>query len=151
MKKVWQKWAPVRCGTRRGSRVGRCCQGLCVHDHDDLQHFGVLRRPLEPALHAHASALGDFGAAWGQHYPGIGQMWRDAWEQIIPFLAFCPQIRTVSYTTNAIESVNYQLRKITKNRGHFPKDEALLMLLYLAVRNREKKGRRYLGVSETHN
>jgi transposase-like protein len=77
-------------------------------------------------------------------------MWRDAWERVIPFLVFPPEIRKVLYTTNALESVNYQLRKVTKNRGHFPNDNALMKLLYLAVRNMEKKGRSGMGVSGTY-
>lgn len=97
------------------------------------------------------AALEAFEADWGARYPGISRMWRDAWEQVIPFLAFPPEIRTVIYTTNAIESINYQLRKVTKNRGHFPNDDALLKLLYLAIRNMEKKGRRGMGVSGTYN
>lgn len=76
-----------------------------------------------------------FEQAWGRKYPGIVRTWRDAWERFIPFLDYPPEIRTVIYTTNAIESLNYQLRKVTKTRGHFPNDEALLKLLYLAIRN----------------
>jgi putative transposase len=76
-----------------------------------------------------------FEQTWGRKYPGIVRLWRDAWERFIPFLDYPPEIRTVIYTTNAIESLNYQLRKVTKTRGHFPNDEALLKLLYLAVRN----------------
>lgn len=76
-----------------------------------------------------------FEQAWGRKYPGIVKTWRDAWERFIPFLDYPPEIRTVVYTTNAIESLNYQLRKVTKTRGHFPNDDALLKLLYLAIRN----------------
>jgi putative transposase len=76
-----------------------------------------------------------FEQVWGGRYPGIVKVWRDAWERFIPFLDYPPEIRTVVYTTNAIESLNYQLRKVTKTRGHFPNDEALLKLLYLAIRN----------------
>ena len=76
-----------------------------------------------------------FEQTWGTKYPGIVRVWRDAWERFIPFLDYPPEIRTVIYTTNAIESLNYQLRKVTKTRGHFPTDEALLKLLYLAIRN----------------
>lgn len=76
-----------------------------------------------------------FDNVWGRRYPGIVRTWRDAWERFIPFLDYPPEIRTVIYTTNAIESLNYQLRKVTKTRGHFPSDDALLKLLYLAVRN----------------
>jgi putative transposase len=97
-----------------------------------------------------AEALEAFDAEWGRRYPGITRMWRDAWERVIPFLVFPPEIRKVLYTTNALESVNYQLRKVTKNRGHFPNDNALMKLLYLAVRNMEKKGRSGMGVSGTY-
>jgi putative transposase len=76
-----------------------------------------------------------FTAAWDTKFPGMIQTWRTAWERFTPFLAFPPEIRTVIYTTNTIESINYQLRKITKTRGHFPTDESLLKLLYLGIRN----------------
>ena len=72
-------------------------------------------------------------------------MWRDKWERAIPFLAFSVEIRKVVYTTNALESVNYQLRKVTRNRGHFPNDDALIKLLYLAIRKMERHGRRGMG------
>jgi putative transposase len=61
--------------------------------------------------------------------------WENAWEQFIPFLEFHPAIRKVIYTTNMIESMNYQLRKITKTRGHFPSTESAIKLLYLGIRN----------------
>ena len=64
---------------------------------------------------------------------------RNAWERFIPFLAFPPMLRRVIYTTNAIESLNYQLRKVTKNRGHFPNDDAVVKLLWLAICNIEDK------------
>jgi transposase-like protein len=65
--------------------------------------------------------------------------WRDAWERFIPFLEFAPEVRRIIYTTNAIESLNYQLRKIIKNRGHFPSDDAVIKLLWLAIRDIEDK------------
>jgi putative transposase len=61
--------------------------------------------------------------------------WENAWEEFIPFLEFHPAIRKVIYTTNMIESMNYQLRKITKTRGHFPSVDAAIKLLYLGIRN----------------
>ncbi len=70
----------------------------------------------------------------GRQYPGIRRTWKAAWEQVIPFFAFSPEVRKVLYTTNMIESINYQLRKISKTRGHFPTDEALVKLLYLGCR-----------------
>ena len=60
-------------------------------------------------------------------------------ERFTPFLAFPPMLRRVIYTTNSIESLNYQLRKVTKNRGHFPTDEAAVKLLWLAICNIEDK------------
>lgn len=94
-----------------------------------------------PTADVAADMLDAFDIAWGKRYPGTVKMWRDAWERFIPFLEFPPEIRTVIYTTNAIESLNYQLRKITKTRGHFPTDQALLKLLYLGVRNLNKGSR----------
>ena len=72
---------------------------------------------------------------WGQRYPPIVASWRRNWERVIPFFAYPLEVRRVLYTTNAIESLNMQLRKVTKNRGHFPNDEAATKLLYLALRN----------------
>ena len=83
--------------------------------------------------------LAEFEEKWNQAYPSIGQSWRRNWGRIIPFFDYPPEIRKVIYTTNAIESVNMSLRKITKNRGSFPSDEALLKLVYLALRNISRK------------
>jgi len=83
--------------------------------------------------------LDEFEAKWGKDYPPIAQSWRRNWVRITPFFDYPPEIRKVIYTTNAIESVNMSLRKITKNRGSFPSDEALLKLFYLALNNISKK------------
>lgn len=83
--------------------------------------------------------LDEFEAKWGADYPPIVQSWRRNWARIIPFFDYPHEIRRVIYTTNAIESVNMSLRKITKNRGSFPSDEALLKLFYLALKNISKK------------
>ena len=72
---------------------------------------------------------------WGAKYSTIVQSWRRAWEHVIPFFAFPPEVRRVIYTTNVIESLHMQLRKIIKTRGHFPSDEAATKLLWLALRN----------------
>ena len=61
--------------------------------------------------------------------------WRRAWDKVIPFFTFPPAVRKVSYTTNAIESINARLRKIIKTHGHFPSDEAVSKLIWLALRN----------------
>ncbi len=83
--------------------------------------------------------LSEFEQKWNAAYPPIAQSWRRNWPRVIPFFDYPPEIRKVIYTTNAIESVNMSLRKITKNRGSFPSDEALLKLFYLALRNIAKK------------
>ena len=80
-----------------------------------------------------------FEARWDEDYPPIGQSWRRNWPRIIPFFDYPPEIRKVIYTTNAIESMNMSLRKVTKSRGSFPTDEALLKLFYLAIQNISKK------------
>ena len=83
--------------------------------------------------------LGEFEAKWDEEYLPIGQSWRRNWPRLIPFFDYPPEIRKVIYTTNAIESVNMSLRKLTKNRGSFPSDEALIKLFYLALRNISQK------------
>lgn len=83
--------------------------------------------------------LGEFEAKWDDEYLPIGQSWRRNWARLTPFFDYPPEIRKVIYTTNAIESVNMSLRKLTKNRGSFPSDEALLKLFYLALKNISQK------------
>lgn len=83
--------------------------------------------------------LGDFSLKWDTKFPMIAKSWRGNWTRVIPFFAHPPEIRKVIYTTNAIESLNMSLRKVTKARGSFPNDEAVSKLLYLALRNIAKK------------
>jgi putative transposase len=104
------------------------------------QIAGDLKRIYQSATVAEAEqALAEFEAHWSGAYPPIAQIWRRNWERIIPFFDYPPEIRRIIYTTNAIESVNMSLRKITKNRGSFPSDEALSKLFYLALMNISKK------------
>jgi transposase-like protein len=103
------------------------------------------RKPLAAALrpiYAAASAEAAFAALdafaeseWGRKFPTVVAAWRRAWDQVIPFFTFPPEIRRVIYTTNAIESINARLRKIIKTRGHFPTDDAANKLIWLALRN----------------
>jgi transposase-like protein len=103
------------------------------------------RRALAAALKAvytapsAEAALAELNAfeqgEWGQRFPTVVASWRRAWDKVIPFFAFPPAVRKVVYTTNAIESINARLRKIIKNRGHFPSDEAASKLIWLALRN----------------
>jgi putative transposase len=95
-------------------------------------------RPIYTAASAEAAAaeLDAFEQGpWGQRFPTVVASWRRAWSHVIPFFAFPPLIRRVIYTTNAIESINSQLRKIIKSRGHFPSDDAASKLIWLALRN----------------
>lgn len=83
--------------------------------------------------------LEEFEERWNANYPTIGKSWRSNWERITPLFSYPPEIRKAIYTTNAIESVNMSLRRVTKNRGAFPHDESLIKLLYLALQNISKK------------
>lgn len=105
--------------------------------YDARKKVSAQLRPIYTAASVEAAerALAEFEAGLGKKYPAIVKLWRDQWETFIPFLAFPADIRRVVYTTNMIESINYQLRKVTKNRGHFPNERAALKLLYLAIRN----------------
>ncbi|MFB9960954.1 transposase, partial [Agromyces bracchium] len=99
-------------------------------------------KPIYQAADADASraALEAFAASeLGQANPHTVAAFENAWERFTPFLAFPPEVRRVIYTTNAIESLNYQLRKVTRNRGHFPNDAAVVKLLWLAICDIEDK------------
>jgi putative transposase len=104
----------------------------------DRKALAAAIKPIYTATSADA-ALSELDAfeqgQWGQKFPTVVKSWRSAWDRVIPFFAFPPEVRRVIYTTNAIESVNSQLRKIIKTRGHFPSDEAATKLIWLALRN----------------
>jgi len=85
------------------------------------------------------AALDAFALKWDGKYPMISKSWRNNWSRISTFFAYPPNIRKAIYTTNAIESINRSVRKIIKNRGSFPNDDAALKLLYLALNNISKK------------
>jgi putative transposase len=84
-------------------------------------------------------ALDSFAKKWDSRYPSISKSWRSHWAQVIPMFAFPPEIRKVMYTTNAIESVNMTLRKVSRNHRIFPNDEAVLKVMFLAIHNIAKK------------
>jgi putative transposase len=94
-------------------------------------------KPIYTAVDADAAqqALEHFDEKWGKRFPVITKAWLDAWEHVIPFLAFPAEVRRVIYTTNAIEALNRQLRKAIKTKGHFPHEDAARKLIYLAVAN----------------
>jgi putative transposase len=83
--------------------------------------------------------LDAFASRWDATHPTISQIWRRNWQRITPFFAFPAEIRKVIYTTTAVESVHMTLRKVTKNRGSFPNEEAAMKLLYMALQNISRK------------
>jgi putative transposase len=104
----------------------------------DRKALAVALKPIYQATNAEAAeqALTDFERGpWGERHPTVAATWRRAWDRVIPFFVFPPDIRKVIYTTNAIESVNAQLRKVIKARGHFPTDDAAMKLIWLGLRN----------------
>lgn len=103
----------------------------------DRKAITTALRPIYTAVSLEAAndALDTFELEHGDRYPGIVRLWRDSWERFTPFLAFPAIIRKIVYTTNMVESVNYQMRKSSKTRGHFPDDDAALKLLRLIARD----------------
>ena len=103
----------------------------------DRKKITAALRPVYTAVSVEAAgdALDTFELEHGDRYPAIVALWRGAWERFIPFLAYPPVIRKIVYTTNLVESVNYQMRKASKTRGHFPDDDAALKLLRLIARD----------------
>lgn len=111
---------------------------LDLASYKDRRPLAAAIRPIytaatEEAARAELQSFED--GPWGRKFPTITAAWRRAWDRITPFFAFPPEIRRLIYTTNAIESVNAQIRKIIKTRGHFPNDEAATKLIWLALRN----------------
>jgi len=132
------------------ARVQTCIVHLIRHS---LQFAGWKeRKPLAAALKliyradTAEAALHQLEAfeqgPWGRKYPTVAQSWRRHWEQVIPFLAFAPEIRKIIYTTNAIESLHSQVRKSVRTRGHFPSDQAATKLIWLVLRNIEATWKR---------
>jgi putative transposase len=110
--------------------------------YQDRKRVAAALRPIytTPTVEAAECELLAFAESeLGRRYPAAVATWENAWERFIPFLAFPPEVRKIIYTTNSIESLNYQLRKIIKNRGHFPTDDAVIKLLWLAIRDIEDK------------
>jgi putative transposase len=103
----------------------------------DRKAVAAALRPVYAAENEEAAqrALAVFEERWGTKYPTIAKQWRARWSEIVPFLAYPREIRRVLYTTNTIESLNFQLRKVLKPKGHFPTDEAVAKILYLALQH----------------
>jgi transposase-like protein len=94
---------------------------------------------LAPSADAVAAALDRFGGKWDGKYPAISRSWRNRWNEAIPFMQFSPEIRKAISTANAIESVNYTLRRNLKTRQSFPNDEAAMKLIFMILQRVSKK------------
>jgi putative transposase len=110
------------------------------------KHRRAVAKDLKPIYTAidvdtAAEALAAFEQTWGERYPMIGKTWREAWQHVIPFLAFPDDVRRVVYTTNTIEALHRQIRKTIKTRGHFPTEEAARKLIYLSIQNAQRSWR----------
>ena len=106
----------------------------------------ALAKDLKPIYTAPTEAaaldrLAEFSGRWEAKYPAIVRLWENAWAEFVPFLGFDAEIRTIIYTTNAIESVNARIRKAVKARGHFPNTDAALKCVYLALMSLDPSGR----------
>ena len=117
-------------------------QSLDFVSYKDRKPIAAALKDIYRAVDAVAAeaALSAFEAApWGQKYPAIGQSWRRAWNEVIPFYAFPAEVRRILYTTNAIEALNSKLRRAVRARGHFPTDDAAMKLLFLVLNHSEKE------------
>ena len=91
------------------------------------------------AIDAAEDALDALEAKWGKQYPIVIQSWRNKWENLSVYFKYPEPIRRVIYTTNTIEAVHRQFRKLTKTKGGFPNENSLLKLLYVGIKNARKK------------
>jgi putative transposase len=116
--------------------------GLAFVSYKDRQAVAAALKEVYRAADAGAAeaALAAFEeSSWGRKYPAIGQSWRRAWGEVVPFYAFPGEVRRLLYTTNAIEALNSKLRRAVRARGHFPTDEAAMKLLFLVLHRSEKE------------
>ena len=116
--------------------------GLAFVSYKDRKAVAAALKEVYRAADAGAAeaALAAFEeGSWGRKYPAIGQSWRRAWGEVVPFYAFPGEVRRPLYTTNAIEALNSKLRRAVRARGHFPTDEAAMKLLFLVLHRSEKE------------
>lgn len=127
--------------------VQTCIVHLLRHSLDftsykDRKPVAVALKDIYRATDANAAekALTTFEAGeWGRKYAAIGQSWRRAWSEVVPFFAFPEEVRRIVYTTNQIEALNSKLRRAVRARGHFPSDDAAMKLLFLVLNRAEKE------------
>ena len=119
-------------------------QSLAFVAYKDRKPVAAALKEVYRAVDATAgeAALSIFeDSSWGRKYPAIGQSWRRAWGEVVPFYAFPAEVRRLLYTTNAIEALHSKLRRAVRARGHFPTDGAALKLLFLVLNRAQKEWR----------
>ena len=131
-----------RSGRRPLSSCAWCTWSASLR-YASKKYWGQISKDLRevytaPTQAAAEQRFAEFERSWGGRYPAIIRLWRNAWEQFIPFLAFPPEIRKIIYTTNAIESLNSRFRQACRRRGHFPDEQSALKVLYLVIRTPHK-------------
>ena len=99
-----------------------------------------------PSLDAATERFGEFEEKWGSKYPAVIRLWRDSWDEFIPFLSFPAEVRSMIYTTNTIESLNARFRRSTRVRGHFPNEQSAIKVLYLTIRRSDGRGGNVVGI-----
>jgi putative transposase len=109
------------------------------------QQWDNLKKDIKPIYtapnqDAALAVLDDLEEKWGGKYRAMIRLWRNAWEEFTPFLAYDPEIRQVICSTNAIESLNARYRRAVRARGHFPNEQAALKCLYLVTRSLDPTG-----------
>ena len=99
-----------------------------------------------PSLDAASERFQEFEEKWGSKYPAVIRLWRDSWDEFIPFLSFPAEVRSMIYTTNTIESLNARFRRSTRVRGHFPNEQSAIKVLYLTIRRSDGRGGNVVGI-----
>jgi transposase-like protein len=99
-----------------------------------------------PSLDAASERFAEFEEKWGSKYPAVIRLWRDSWDEFIPFLSFPAEVRSMIYTTNTIESLNARFRRSTRVRGHFPNEQSAIKVLYLTIRRSDGRGGNVVGI-----
>jgi putative transposase len=115
------------------------------------QHWAKVTTDLRrvytaPSLDAASERFQEFEEKWGRTIPAVIRLWRDSWDEFIPFLSFPAEVRSMIYTTNTIESLNARFRRSTRVRGHFPNEQSAIKVLYLTIRRTDGRGGNVVGI-----
>jgi transposase-like protein len=114
------------------------------------KHWGAITRQMRaiytaPTVPAAETLFADFALTWRESYPAMIASWENAWPEFVPFLEFPQELRSIVYTTNAIESLNARFRRAVRHRGHFPTEQAALKVLYLVATGKRKNRENLTG------